>query len=135
MRRNTSNEHHAIMQSVGRRQPRFLLSEQAEEDQYVFTSLRFDPAAKPSKLNPQCCKEARSAYLFKYHHDRLKEAAGHRGWYDAQNAAAFKKPIDLYSRVQHAVEKYQQEKGATGPFKVRNTTHIWTLCFHRRPCT
>jgi len=106
----------AMMQ---RRQPLYRLSDSAEEeDQYVFTSLRFDPKAKTCKTSPDACKETKAIYLFKYHFDRLKDAAGHRGWYDAQKAAALKKPGLLYERIANAVANHQKETGNKGPFKV-----------------
>jgi len=103
-----------------RRQPFFLLSDSAEEeDQYVFTSLRYDPKAKICKMNSECTKETRAVHLFKYHYDRLSAAAGHRAWYDAQKAPAMRKPMDLYLRVQKNVETFMQQTGNKGPFKVR----------------
>jgi len=110
----------ASMSMAGRRQPWFGLSEDAEdEDQYVFTSMRWDCKAKPSKENIGSTKEMKCVYLFKYHYDRLYNAAQHRGWYDAVKSASMKKLIDLYHRVQREVEKLMQDTGSKGPFKVR----------------
>ena len=106
-----------------RRQPFFLLSDSAEEeDQYVFTSLRYDPKAKLCKTNSECTKETKAVHLFKYHYDRLAAAAGHRGWYDAQKAPAMRKPTDLYQRIQKNVETFMQQTGNKGPFKVCYTS-------------
>jgi len=110
----------ASLSMAGRRQPFFGLSDTPEdEDQYVFTSMRWDCKAKPSKQNIGSSKEMKCVYLFKYHYDRLQNAASHRGWYDAAKSPAMKKPIDLYNRVQKAVDKHMQETGSKGPFKVR----------------
>lgn len=89
-----------------------------ESECYVFTSLRFDCDAKVNKLNPGCCKECgKSAYLFKYHYERLKEAAGNRMWFEAQER--LKKPQDFYNRVCFAVKEYQEKHShEKGPYKV-----------------
>ena len=93
------------------------LEDLPEEDQYVFTSLRYDCKAKTNKLNPFVCKEAKTSYLLKYHYDRLRKAAGSLGWYDAEKS--LKKPTDLYLRVDYAVKCYKKESGDTkGPYKV-----------------
>ena len=89
-----------------------------DEDTYVFTSLRFDAHAKPHKANPTCCKEAKHLYLFKYHFDRLKDAADHRMWFDAEKR--LKRPLDLYDRVVYAVTEYEEKNGKNGPYKVNN---------------
>lgn len=95
--------------------------ESKESECYVFTSVRFDCDAKVNKLNPGACKECgKSAYLFKYHYERLKEAAGNRMWYEAQER--LKKPQDLYNRVCFAVHEFQEKNpGEKGPFKVCRT--------------
>ncbi|KAF2223944.1 aminotransferase class IV-domain-containing protein [Elsinoe ampelina] len=115
-RRNASTD--STMYGVGgRRQPFFVLDDQAVEDQYLFTSFRFDKKEKCSKLNPVCCKEAKHVYLFKYHFDRLKDSAKCRGWYDAEKC--LKRPIDLFNRVEYAVTQYEQKNGKGGPYKIR----------------
>ena len=103
----------------GRRHNFFHHDNQAHEDQYLFTSLRYDASTKNNKLNPFCCKVAKSTYLFKYHYERLRDAAGNRGWHDAQKC--LKRPVDLHNRLVHAVETYEQKTGAKGPYKVRIT--------------
>jgi len=87
-----------------------------DEDTYVFTSLRYDPNAKPHKSNPECCKEARHVYLFKYHFDRLREAADNRMWFDVDRR--LKKPLDLFNRVNNAAIEYEEKHGKKGPYKV-----------------
>lgn len=121
-RRNFSTDSQATMFGIGgRRQPFFVLDDQAVEDQYIFTSLRYDSHAKADKLNPACCKEAKSTYLFRYHFDRLKDGAGCRGWYDAQKC--LKRPFDLHNRVVKAVSLYEEKSGlksgSKGVYKVR----------------
>ncbi|GAM84900.1 hypothetical protein ANO11243_029020 [Dothideomycetidae sp. 11243] len=114
--RNASVDSH-MLGIGGRKRSFFTLDSQAVEDQYLFTSLRYDANARPNKLNPPCCKEANSTYLFKYHFDRLKDGAGSRGWYDAQKC--LKRPIDLHNRLVSAVSQYEQKHGPKGPYKVR----------------
>ncbi|KAF2154131.1 hypothetical protein K461DRAFT_123091 [Myriangium duriaei CBS 260.36] len=118
-RRNFSTDSQATMFGAGgRRNQIFLLDSQAAEDQHIFTSLRYDANAKYNKLNPGCCKEAKNTYLFKYHFDRLKDAAKRRGWYDAEKC--LKRPLDLHNRLVNAVNIYEQKNGPTkGAYKVR----------------
>jgi len=92
------------------------LEDLPEEDQYVFTSLRYDCKAKKNKLNPFVCKEAKTSYLLKYHFDRLRDAAGGQGWYDAQKS--MKKASEFYERINYAVCNHKKETGNKGPFKV-----------------
>lgn len=95
-----------------------MLNQPAPEDQYVFTSMRFDSNIKEKKRNVGCCKESiKTAYLLKYHFDRLKDSAGHLGWFDAQKS--LKRPVDFYCRIRYAVESHKKETGNRGPFKVR----------------
>jgi len=106
------------------------------EDQYVFTSMRYDGnAMKPgmikrhssmsgqgngnASLNPVCanCPDAgKSAYLMKYHYDRLVAAADHLGWYDT--AKILKGPVDLFKRIETAVAEHKKKTGNKCPFKV-----------------
>jgi len=114
------------------------------EDQYVFTSMRYDGnGMKPSmikrhssmngqgngnaSLNPVCanCPDAgKSAYLMKYHYDRLITAADHLGWYDT--AKIFKGPVDLFKRIETAVTEHKKKTGNKCPFKVslHKTCHL-----------
>lgn len=141
MRRDSTTDACTQMQSFGgRRLPFFLLSDQVEEDQYIFTSIRFDPHAKSCKSETPC-KEARKAYLFKYHYDRLIEAASHRGWYEVQKGAGLKRPIDLWQRISYAVET-EGDKSHKGAYKVKVIvryhgnieTHVTSdLTIHKQP--
>lgn len=108
-----------------------MLEEIPLEDQYVFTSLRYDGnSMKPgltkrsssisgSNMNPVCrdCPDAgKSAYLMKYHYDRLISAADHLGWYDT--AKILKSPVDLFGRIERAINDHKKATGNRCPFKV-----------------
>lgn len=107
-----------------------MLDEIPPEDQYVFTSLRYDGnSMKPGitkrhssmngNMNPVCrdCPDAgKSAYLMKYHYERLVTAADHLGWYDT--AKILKGPVELFNRVEKAVCEHKKQTGNKCPFKV-----------------
>lgn len=71
-------------------------------------------------MNPVCtnCPDAgKSAYLMKYHYDRLVSAADHLGWYDT--AKILKGPVELFKRIESAVCEHKKKTGNKCPFKVR----------------
>lgn len=86
------------------------------EDQYVFTSLLYDPKMKKNSRNPLGCKEAKNTYLLKHHFERLIRSANHLGWYAA--AKSLKREVDFYNRIDYAVCNYKKETGNKGPYKV-----------------
>ncbi|KAF1354730.1 aminotransferase class IV-domain-containing protein [Delphinella strobiligena] len=108
-----------------------MLEEIPLAEQYVFTSLRYEGnSMKPGlvkrhssmkgKSNPVCkdCPDAsKSAYLMKYHYERLICAADHLGWYDT--AKMLKGPVELFNRVEKAVTEHKKQTGNKCPFKVR----------------
>ncbi|GAB7349977.1 hypothetical protein MBLNU459_g0664t1 [Dothideomycetes sp. NU459] len=94
-----------------------MLNEIPIEDQYVFTSLRFDASMKRNSQNPTCCPESKTAYLIKYHYDRLITAAEHMGWY--HTTKVLKTPTDLFNRISRAVDTHKRKTGNKCPFKVR----------------
>lgn len=94
-----------------------MLDELPLEDQYVFTSLRYDVSMKRNSQNPVCSPEAKIAYLMKYHHDRLINAAEHLAWF--HTLKVLKGPAYLFLRVQAAVEAHKKKSGNKCPFKVR----------------
>jgi 4-amino-4-deoxychorismate lyase len=93
-----------------------MLDEIPIEDQYVFTSLRYDGSMKRNAQNPVCCPDSKAAYLIKYHYERLVTAADHLGWYDTNKR--LKGPVDLFNRVQTAVNEHKKKTGNKCPFKV-----------------
>lgn len=93
-----------------------MLDEIPIEDQYVFTSLRYDGSMKRNAQNPVCCPESKAAYLIKYHYERLVTAADHLGWYDTNRK--LKGPVDLFNRIQAAVTEHKKKTGNKCPFKV-----------------
>lgn len=108
-----------------------MLEEIPVEDQYVFTSMRYDGnSMKPGLTkrsssmngkmnNPVCtnCPDAStSAYLMKYHYDRLISAADHLGWFDMQKS--LKGPVELFNRIEKAVNEHKKKTGNRCPFKV-----------------
>jgi len=110
-------------QKMARRQPLFDIDD-SSDNQYLFTSLRYDKHAKCDKTNMSIsCKDAKNTYLFKYHCDRLREAAGCRGWYDAQKCEELKRPERLYERLLNAVYMFEKANGtlnnSNGPYKIR----------------
>lgn len=94
-----------------------MLDEIPIEDQYVFTSLRYDGSMKRNAQNPVCCPDSKAAYLIKYHYERLVTAADHLGWYDTNKR--LKGPVDLFNRIQTAVTEHKKKTGNKCPFKVR----------------
>lgn len=78
--------------------------------------MRYDCNGKKNKLDPFVCKDAKAAYLIKYHFDRLRDAAGHQGWFDAQKA--LKKPVEFFDRINYEVGIYKKENKVKGPFRV-----------------
>ncbi|KAG9811938.1 hypothetical protein KCU77_g19691, partial [Aureobasidium melanogenum] len=95
-----------------------MLDEIPIEDQYVFTSLRYDGSMKRNAQNPVCCPDSKAAYLIKYHYERLVTAADHLGWYDTNKR--LKGPVDLFNRIQTAVTEHKKKTGNKCPFKVRD---------------
>jgi hypothetical protein len=93
-----------------------MLDEIPIEDQYVFTSLRYDGSMKRNSQNPVCCPDSKAAYLIKYHYERLVTAADHLGWYDTNRR--LKGPVDLFNRIQTAVNEHKKKTGNKCPFKV-----------------
>jgi 4-amino-4-deoxychorismate lyase len=93
-----------------------MLDEIPIEDQYVFTSLRYDGSMKRNSQNPVCCPDSKAAYLIKYHYERLVTAADHLGWYDTSKR--LKGPVDLFTRIQSAVTEHKKKTGNKCPFKV-----------------
>jgi len=93
-----------------------MLDEIPIEDQYVFTSLRYDGSMKRNSQNPVCCPDSKAAYLIKYHYERLVTAADHLGWYDTNKR--LKGPVDLFNRIQTAVTEHKKKTGNKCPFKV-----------------
>jgi hypothetical protein len=93
-----------------------MLDEIPIEDQYVFTSLRYDGSMKRNAQNPVCCPDSKAAYLIKYHYERLVTAADHLGWYDTNKR--LKGPVDLFNRIQTAVTEHKKKTGNKCPFKV-----------------
>lgn len=79
--------------------------------------MRFDGSMKRNSNNPTCCPESKTAYLIKYHYDRLLTAAEHMGWY--HTAKVMKGPMDLFNRVTKAVDTHKRKSGNKCPFKVR----------------
>lgn len=105
-----------------------MLDEIPLEDQYVFTSLRYDGSMKRNAQNPVCCPDSKAAYLIKYHYERLVTAADHLGWYDTNKR--LKGPVDLFNRIQTAVAEHKKKTGNKCPFKVRDL-----FCsFFLQPC-
>lgn len=93
-----------------------MLDEIPIQDQYVFTSLRYDGSMKRNAQNPVCCPDSKAAYLIKYHYERLVTAADHLGWYDTNKR--LKGPVDLFNRIQTAVNEHKKKTGNKCPFKV-----------------
>ncbi|KAL1310572.1 hypothetical protein AAFC00_000851 [Neodothiora populina] len=109
-----------------------MLEEIPIAEQYVFTSMRYDAGnlkSGPIKRNsfnsgkahnPPCtnCPDASvSAYLMKYHYERLICAADHLGWYNMDKT--LKGPVELFNRVEKAVAEHKRKSGNKCPFKVR----------------
>lgn len=70
--------------------------------------------------NPVCngCPDASgSAYLMKFHYERLIRAAEHLGWFEM--GKAIKGPVDLFNRIHKAVNEHKKKTGNKCPFKVR----------------
>lgn len=93
-----------------------MLDEIPIQEQYVFTSLRYDGSMKRNAQNPVCCPDSKAAYLIKYHYERLVTAADHLGWYDTNKR--LKGPVDLFNRIQTAVNEHKKKTGNKCPFKV-----------------
>ena len=93
-----------------------MLDEIPIQEQYVFTSLRYDGSMKRNAQNPVCCPDSKAAYLIKYHYERLVTAADHLGWYDTSKR--LKGPVDLFNRIQTAVTEHKKKTGNKCPFKV-----------------
>lgn len=78
--------------------------------------MRYDGSMKRNSQNPTCCPESKTAYLIKYHYDRLLLAAEHMGWF--HTAKVMKGPTDLFDRVTKAVDMHKRKTGNKCPFKV-----------------
>lgn len=105
------------------------MSNTPEEQPYIFTTLRFDPALRDNAANTAASGGIQSSvYLLQYHFDRLKEAAATLGGYEEtpflNNALASPPALDdaISEAIQAQVDlSNERHTELSGPFRVRMT--------------